>query len=161
MKYLFALFLIIGGVALTLYGVITVSDARASQSWPSVEGEIIESRVREFGVSKPPNKTNLRETKYGTTIVYKYQVDGQEYQADIVSYDEIATRQRSKAEGVLANFPVGSTHKIYYKPSNPKVAVLKPGMSGQSYAIPVIGVVVFILGVLALKSMVNRKRRVR
>jgi hypothetical protein len=93
------------GLALGGFAVHDFSKARASQTWPAVEGVVL---------SSPGNNGGLR---------YAYSVDGQSYAATreaFVSAISFGARPRAP----------GETVQVYVDPNRPDVSVLSPGGSG-------------------------------
>lgn len=158
MRLVFALIFLVGGLALTAYGFLALKDAQASGSWPYVEGQIVESKIRKIHTSKQP-KDNTSRRKYAPSITYRYVVDGQSYEANNLSYGEGPSNSESKVQKVVAKYPNGSSHRIYYKPSKPGTAVLEPGMKFQAWFLPVFGLVLLLFGFFGLIGSIKRKGR--
>jgi len=93
---------------------------RESGKWVPVTGQIITSNVTARNSSKGGSI-------YGINVLYDYQVMGQAYQGDQVSFGAEGTgfQTRRKAEKQLARFPMGGKTTIYYDPNDPRQAVLE------------------------------------
>ncbi|MBN1581564.1 MAG: DUF3592 domain-containing protein [Anaerolineae bacterium] len=91
---------------------------QVSQDWPSVTGEVIKSRVEVMG----GERTTVRPR-----IVYKYTVDGQQYQGDqIRAGDKFWSVRRSQdAYKLIDHYPVGATVVVYYNPVDPAESALE------------------------------------
>jgi hypothetical protein len=62
-------------------------------------------------------------------IVYRYRVDGKEYQGERYRYGQVAGDDGS-AQRIIGAFPVGRVIDVYYAASDPSDSVLKVGLAG-------------------------------
>ncbi len=90
---------------------------RASPTWPSVEGRVIQSKV----IEQWDSDTNSFE--YQPFITYEYEVDGQSYGSQQVQFGLVfgirAFESRSPAESLVAKYPADSKVTVYYNPDHP------------------------------------------
>jgi hypothetical protein len=86
-----------------------------SQSWPTVTGTIITSKL------------DSRSGRYAR-IEYEYVVDDDKYVSDNLAFGLGSKGGRDVALGMLAAHPVGKKVTVYYKPRSPKAACLYPGV---------------------------------
>ena len=113
------------GVPLTVYGWFTGNWARTSETWPSTEGTVI-------------------ETQYTDGIAYEYEVDGEKYVSTRYTYgftnvDDAELRRWH---------PIGNTVKVFYDPTNPARAILRPiGDLLSAYGITAFGAAWCLIGV--------------
>ena len=93
--------------------------ARAIQSWPSVEGEVLSSEVIH-------RSSHDQGSTYRAEVVYEYRVRAQRYKGKNVclSYD-VGTGDRGRAEERCAQYPLGSAVTVYYNAKNPADACLE------------------------------------
>lgn len=153
-----ALNLIIGGVIILI--AILSSDIPkmvVSPRWPTTNGTILHHRFvgvkfREYGGGF--------YTNVDVYIRYEYAVDGVSYTSLSVNSLDTPFQPSSYA----SRFPVGEDVIVYYNPENPSDAVLEPGFvnifkafEGFSSLFLVVGVFLFILGILESKKIRNRK----
>ncbi len=118
--YLFALFLLLFiGQGWSMYL------AARSKFWPTTQGTVVSSRVARYLDSETAGKY-----WYGPKITYRYQVDGREYENNLLSFKEapVHTPDRQYAKSIAAKYPRGSKVTVYYKPDSPSYAALEPGL---------------------------------
>lgn len=161
--------LIVGGTVATFFGVREVLEANASKDWPTTQGKIIESSVEYETRRRKPGESGLSKKKdYRAKISYEYQVDEVTLTGTRIAYvkkmriqlkgdgsfgikkSDTRSIERSvarvRAEGLVDRYPKGKSVSVYYKPENPKVCVLEPGLGLQAFVAPVFGVFMFLLG---------------
>ncbi len=111
---------------------------KSSNKWPTVEGTIISSSIAED------------DEGYKPLITFSYNVFGEEMTSSIIQplhlvsipIDPIKTVKK-KAD----KYPAGKTVNVYYKPDDPKKAVLEPGINKDTYFLLAIGLF-FLIGSL-------------
>jgi hypothetical protein len=116
-------FLAIIGAILCLWGGVSIALQYPSCKWPSTEGKITSQYYREF-----PYDLKHRVTKAQLEIRYAYTVAGITYESDRFSlwqsiYQDPDYVVRAFAEQHRKSTPI----TVYYKPGNPKKAVLQTG----------------------------------
>ena len=137
------------GIAVTLWGVVVLKNAKASASWSSVQGEVTESRV----VSDTKRKSDgRRETYYRANVIYRYEIETTEYTCNKVSFGEVSTDRTSLAHEVVKRYPTGKEVQVYYDPKNPEKAVLETGVNLGSYAYLGMGLICIGVGVYSSYS---------
>ncbi|MGL4464721.1 MAG: DUF3592 domain-containing protein [Planctomycetia bacterium] len=105
------------GVVPIIASIVTVAAGYASQSWPTAPGVVRASAVL------------LKADGYHLDFLYDYAVDGRRYESRRVSFGERRVASSDDVfEGVLDAYPVGVAVDVYYKPGEPAVAVLEPGV---------------------------------
>jgi hypothetical protein len=124
----------------------------ASQSWPSVEGEVV--------VSEQVNEIARRQSKYGTRpfriekadISYLYVVDRKKYVGTTVAF-----YPKDSPQAISGRYSVGKVVRVFFDPANPERAVLEISSVldlWQAFSFGVIAVVVGVAGA----TIANRKR---
>lgn len=97
------LFFFAGGLTAYLYITKPMADeARASETCPSVEGEIIRSEINSFYNSEG------REM-YSLDVAYVYQLDGKDYSRSKISGLSYSTSSENEVRRKLAKYAKGST----------------------------------------------------
>lgn len=134
------IFIIIGVVLLFIY-FRSLAKVRSSQAWPAVQGTVVESWVRE---SESTDSEGSVSYSYYPEIRYQYQVMGNEYQGDKISFGPKVGGIRSRAEKAIAKYPTGANVMIYYQPDNPINAVLERSVSK---VLLVLGIIFFLVGI--------------
>ena len=130
------------------FGKPILDQAKASESWPTVNGTVLESDLE---------KHSGESTTYSANIVYRYTVEGEDFDSDRVWFGGgYSTSNRSEMQDVVREYPVGQAVTVHYSPENPAEAVLKPGAFTSSYVLYVIGLVFLVIGGLMLAGLVLR-----
>lgn len=152
-------FLVGAGLGLFL-GLPTISDAKASKSWPKVDGIVIESRVEMRRSSGGANGRNNGPT-YKAIVVYDYKVDDQPHSCDRIWFgSDISTSNRGQMRDTVKQYPEGKTIQVYYDPENPSEAVLQPGAFFSSYFMVIFGgVFAFVGGIILLVAIFGMGRK--
>ncbi|MGP8078922.1 MAG: DUF3592 domain-containing protein, partial [Dehalococcoidales bacterium] len=98
----------------------------AAENYPNTTGQVLKSSIYSLTNSKGL-------VKYRLNIEYKYQVNGQEYQARRFRYfDEFFfSEERKPIEDFLAAHPANSVVRVLYNPQNPADALLSSGIIGE------------------------------
>jgi hypothetical protein len=116
-------FLLIVGAALCVWRSVMIAVQYPSSKWPSTEGKIISQYYREF-----PYDLKHRVTPAQLELRYAYTVAGIAYESDRFSlfraiYQDPDNVIRAFADQHRKGMPV----TVYYKPGNPREAVLQTG----------------------------------
>ena len=144
-KFFFArvfpwLFLLPGAVIL-FFGLRSYQESRASQDWPSVEGEIRSSEV----VS---SRSSEGGRTYRAEVTYRYTVDGVSYTGDRIQASTISSSSGSRASAMHRKYPKGKSVKVFYNPERPDRALLEPGASMGAILMSSLGGLFFVMGSL-------------
>lgn len=95
-----------------------------STNFPSVTGHIIHSELTRSTGSKGG-------TTYGVDIRYRYQIGDQSFESKRYRTTDWTTSDSAWARAAVAKHSVGSEATIFYNPTNPKQALLLPGLDGS------------------------------
>lgn len=120
--------LVKGGSALTT--------AAASAKWPETRGHITKSTIESFGQDEGGHDE--------PAILYSYTVEGRSYTASGISPGLGVSLDL--AWMIISRYPEGSSHKVYYLPSDPATAYLEPGIQPCSFLNLLLGSVLFLFG---------------
>jgi hypothetical protein len=132
-------FVVAGGVVLFL-GIGEVRKAAGSSEWPSAEGVILASTV-EFQAGKKGGGT------YHARVRYAYEAEAKRLTGTRIAFGDYGSNDPSHARGIVERYPKGSAVAVRYRPSDPETAVLEPGLQGQAWFSPGLGLVFLLLGV--------------
>ncbi len=150
LSLLLAFLAVLFGLVLLLFAVIyggmvfgAVGIAAASRGWPAVAGRVEVSKAR---ANRPDNGM----PGYRYVVVYRYTVDGEEWDGDMVAAGKLFYATRRWVEQRLAPYPVGARVTVYYDPEDPETAVLEPGWSREGYYFVATLLMVVALGAAAL-----------
>jgi hypothetical protein len=142
--------LIIAGLAISIFGVITIIDARKCASWPVVQGTIIDSFVDDISQSSNKKKAGICTPD----IKYEYIYKDQTYFNNTISYfptKTIGVRDFYYAapEAAVCKFvekyPIASKVDIHVCPYDPNFSILDPSLRTPVF-LPI------ILGILLIYS---------
>lgn len=116
---------------LVLFNTLIVHSAmrahRAGQTHASTVGVVTESRV---------TRSTGRNNSEGVRVVYRYTVEGAEYEHDRISYLLNSGGKRSSRAFVDAH-PAGRSVTVYYNPLGPQDAVLRVGLGDFPTLLPI------------------------
>lgn len=106
---------------------------KQAQSWPSVRGKIVASRVEEFQ-SRGEDTTT---TMYRPAIEYAYSVRGRDYRGAQIKLGLAVEGTQTYASGVTAKYPEGADVEVHYDPANPGNAALENPAGASWYPLGV------------------------
>ena len=97
--------------------------AKASEKWPSANGEIVKCKITTTSQSDSPRSWHL-------WLKYNYTVNDKTYSSSRVFFgSSIATPDTNEMFAFEEAFKQGKTHiSVYYYPSRPALCVLKTGI---------------------------------
>lgn len=137
------IFTIAGYIAGFVYGKPLLDQAKASESWPTVAGQVLTSEL--------DSHRSDGKTMYKPLVVYRYDVDDEEFESDRIWFGGgYSTNDRAAMQKIVKDYPVDSEVKVHYDPASPDVSVLLPGAFTSSYALFGGGMVALVLGGIAL-----------
>jgi hypothetical protein len=119
------IFIGIGLVLLIIY-FRNLGKVRASQSWPVVQGTVVESWVRRQESADSDGSASYR---YYPEVRYQYQVMGSQYLGDKITFGPKSGGNRSAAEKMIAKYPSGARVMVYFQPDKPEISVLERSAS--------------------------------
>lgn len=136
-------------------GYSSLSLARKSSNWLSVEGVIVESRVEE--------RKNRGKLTYHPVIRFEYFVDSRKYFGNTVYFGQRPYYHKQKALSFIKDYPEDSKVTVYYSPSNPSVSVLdrdnqRAASSTFYFGIGVVTVSVLVIVVGMAIGMIGLKK---
>ena len=106
------LVLLMGTVFAVLGTQERLTRARASETWPTTGGKVVET---------------WRSRGSGAHVCYRYTVAGVDYESKQIRLVE--KFWRDPPSEIVARYPEGRQVEVAYEPSNPSQAVLEPGDS--------------------------------
>ncbi len=145
--FLIAVFVVVG-IGLAIWGWSVLQNARVSESWPTTDGQILSSNVRE--------DRDEDGTSYFGDVTFGYFVDDISYTSDTVSFGQYGG-ERDHAEEIVARYPAGSGVTVYYDPADPETAVLEPGVTWSSYMLLGMGVLFTCIPLIILPFMLRQR----
>ena len=146
---IFPLIFVIVGASVVFFGIRGLIKAKASVDWPNTQGKVIESSVerqRNSGSSGSSSRGSSSSITYHAEILYEFTVNDTTFNGDRVAYGNYGSSDPSHARRVVNQYPKGKDVTVHYMPGNPEECLLEPGMKGQSWFMPGVGLIFFIVG---------------
>ncbi|MBM4258466.1 MAG: DUF3592 domain-containing protein [Deltaproteobacteria bacterium] len=105
------------------YGIVTsyLRQLRASQTYVPVAATVVASEIVERGSNRTTHGTS-----FSPRIVYRYTVEGKEFESHRYFFSGQGWSDRDSAQAVTDQYPVGQRVQAYINPQNPREAVLNP-----------------------------------
>jgi len=147
LKILFgALLMLLFGIALTAFGVISIQKALASKSWPTTEGKVTSSDVSS-------ERDSDGKTMYKAEVRYAYTVNGSSYESDKIAMFSSSSSSSGMEQRKAGKYPVGATVQVRYNPSSPGTAVLEAGLQVVHWLLMVFGILLDLAGIGAFMGL--------
>jgi hypothetical protein len=155
------------GIGLFSVGILNIVKGSASNDWPTTRGEVLTSEVQSrletsdssSGSGSRRRRKTTTTTVYWAEMKYSYVVEGVSFEGARVDYGmESRSSKRTRADEIVALYPVGEEVLVYYDPSDPSEAVLEPGVGADAFLFPLIGVLFTLIGLVMLFFLFRAKR---
>ncbi len=140
-----------GELVMIFLGVRMVTLSKASLDWPTVNGTVLSSQVRE-------DYDSDNGYTYYPQVEYRYSVDDQVYESDRVFFGSDSASEEN-AYAIVAQFPAGSTAAVYYNPDKPKQSVLIPGDAYTPGFLIIIGVISLVISAVTFGILFFKVRK--
>jgi len=130
------------GYLLAIYlGMNAYHMGKVSESWPTVQGSVLQSKVVTSHDSKG-------RSTYSADVQYAYRIGGKEYKSNKIDTraGTWSSSDSSDAYEEVNQYPIGRSVAIHYNPDKPWVAVLEPGVSQVTYWLMGAGAVLLFIG---------------
>ena len=111
--------------------------------WPGTPGKVIESSV---GRRRSSGSNGGSSTTYHAEILYEFTVESTKFNGNRVAYGDYGSSNPSHARRVVNRYPKGKNVTVHYMPGNPEECLLEPGLKGQSWFLPGVGLIFFVVG---------------
>jgi hypothetical protein len=102
-----------------------MNTAAASRKWPTVEGRILSSGIRESRVSGKSRST--REFEF--MLNYDYTVNSRSYSGSRIYFGYSPEAEKEPAYDLAGDYPSGKTVVVHYHPAHPAESTLETGQS--------------------------------
>lgn len=132
---MFATAAFIGGTIFVCVALWLRSRSRACRHWPSVPGQVLESRV---------DDAHLEMVK--PVLRYRYEVAGTAYVGFRIAFSGYGTSRRA-LDDLIKPYPVGRSVRVYYDPQDPASAVLNNTSHSDWVFWLLVGVATWLVGV--------------
>ena len=145
------------GSLLVLILLLIVWEGWRSKQWPAAVGKVVRSgigtEVRETSTQRPTTWVT-----HGAQVEYEYQVGGEKLTGSTVHVGNTRSGGPRQAQRIANRYPAGSDVLVYYNPSDPKVAVLEPGLPPGLWILAIIGLPMFAIGLGGILSLAGLLR---
>jgi hypothetical protein len=122
---------LVAGILATGVGVWVASRGWSTSRWAETTGAVVASRLTP--VADGPDRAD---------VVYRYAVDGKQYENNRIAYGRLTTEAGARA--FVAAHPEGTTVMVFYDPDDPASAALeRSGLATGSGAL-MVGLVLII-----------------
>ena len=130
------------GIGMVLLAYTSYKTAVGSKTWPTVDGVVTLSEIERQTSTSGDGADKKTTVQYSPKIVYRYQIDGQNYEGTRISF----ASESGNAQQIVSNYPKGKSVRVYYNPGKHKQAVLVPGSgSVEKHFVPLIFAAVFFM----------------
>lgn len=100
-----SVFILVGGV-IFYFGVKSLFSAKASRSWPTVQGKIISS-------SMDSKRSDKGGTTYHAEVLYEYNVSGQTQSSNDIAFGDYGSSDPSHARSIVNKYPAGGRANFF------------------------------------------------
>jgi hypothetical protein len=132
------------GVIFLIVGLITRSKTQTAKSWPTAQGTIVSTELREH--NDDDSESGSSTVLFEPVVMYSYQAMGVACSGKKIGYGTDRL-DRSSAQKKINQYPAGSRVTVYYNPENPSEAVLEVNGTGSKVFL-ILGIVFLVLGVI-------------
>ena len=134
----FGLIFLLVGIFVAWRAIIDWRKYRESESWLTGTAKITNTAITS-------HRGNKGGTSYQVHISYTYQVLGQSFQGNQLSFGSEGTHYgtRQEAEKIIAQYPEDNQASIYYDPNDPSQAVLERKYDSTS---AILGIIFSVIG---------------
>jgi hypothetical protein len=144
-RLIFSTAFLLGGLACVIAGLVQRKRARDAASWPTVQGQVIESGLQEHRTYDSESGASIN---FLPVVQFRYTLLGQVYSGDHISFGNVYYDKRT-AMKKIAPYTAGSLVTIHYDPDNPANAVLEIKAIGSNLLL-ILGGAFMFLGILAV-----------
>ena len=135
----------IGGAAVTFYYIREAIRGLDSKRWPTANGTVIASDM---------SNVYYDTVTYFPHIKYEYIFESEKFSSSKLAFGtDLGLMSKKRTEQFLLTYKVGTVVKVYYHPKNPKLSVLRPGLSPNLLSLLIgggIGLLFLISGISKL-----------
>lgn len=125
-----------------------VAEAKASKSWPTVEGIVAFADIN--------TSISDETTMYASEINYTYVVEGETYTGNRITTVDCSSSNSSSAKEDVKKYYEGSKVTVYYDPELPAASLLEPGSNFFTYLITYGPLLFCLIGFLMLWQFVKK-----
>lgn len=113
------------GLGLLGAGLRSLYRGRQALSWPTTEGQILESTVRE--------DSSGESTTWQVKVRYNYSVGGKEFEGKRVAFGYSGSSTYEEHQGIYQKLQPSARVRVRYEPGNPGNSVLAAGFNRSTF----------------------------
>jgi hypothetical protein len=136
--------LIIGGLAMLMFGIYFVFRSVKSLGWLRTKGTVVSSKV--------VHTVHGRSNSYTPTVEYTYHAENREYKGSIIGIGLVGTLPWL-AKNKVMQYPEGSGVYVYYDQHDPSDAVLETGFKSGTFILLAVCILLIAVGIAQLLSL--------
>lgn len=146
---LIALVSLVLGPGFLFLGLRAYLISHGSEQWPQAAGTVIHSQIGE---------SPMVEERFPLfSVKYEFFVGGRRYESSRIYFQTNTGESHLYPVEASSRYPLGKAVTVYYKPGEPEVAVLIPGVSRNIWGLLVLGALLTITYlVLAMRDIRRR-----
>lgn len=114
-------FFFLAGAILLFFAIRNRQKSSASMSWPSIQGRITASSVRQNSSTDEDGHVSYT---YSPAVEYDFMVNNQNYKGKRINYGVSATTSKEAAQKKADRFSAGMQVTVCYNPEKPGEAIL-------------------------------------
>jgi len=135
------------GLGLAIFGFVQGKKAKSTESWPTVSGSIVSSRLDQKTSTDFDGEYSSTSTSYTPMVEYNYEIDGRTYQGKRVFPGASMSYDHGTAQSIVNRYQPGATVSVHYDPVDPTQAVLETKSKGGNLFL-ILGSVFALLGMM-------------
>ncbi len=147
--WLFAIFVLVGGITFYAMSVRVLIDIASARHWITTPCVIKSSRVQ--------SHSNSKGTTYSIDILFAYDENGRQYRSNHYDFMTGSTSGHDAKEAIVRALPPGMQTVCYVNPNDPTDAVLKRGFTSEM----LFGLIPLGFLIIGLSGMVWQIRKQR
>jgi hypothetical protein len=140
-------------VAFLLAGIFTLASGLKgihrgveSLQWPTADG-MIENSTVEYRSDSDSGGTHHAK------LLYQFVVNGKMYRGTKVAVGDYGTSSPAPCGGIVNRYPLGKAVIVHYRQDDPAICLLEPGLQGQAWVMPGVGLILVVVGLCLPKVM--------
>ncbi len=142
-----ALLLVMGGPISGYFLTRIFLEAKASATWPAVNGIIARVQVGETSAGQ-----------FFPDVAYTYTVGTVVFTGTRIRTSDGEYAIRDGAVQAMQELTVGAPITVYYNPSNPRQSVIRNGAGWQEYVLLLVPVAMFAIGIWSVRRLWRTRR---
>lgn len=148
--YRLAWILCVLGTAVFVLGAWAATKGWQTHHWPRVEAEILDAKLTR---EEHEARDGTLDHRYSFGAGYRYTVAGKTFIGHGTEPYDLGLQNSAGARTMSERFPVGAKVQVVYRPENPAESYLIPGPSSFSLILLGMGVVFWLIALLARRMI--------